>query len=149
MSESTQPVSADELALAIDQQSTAFERERARRAKAAESKQVKRERRRDRQFWFLLIALTVFSVLLAYRTETNNNLLREQAAATDERFYQACQLRVERQTDGNERRELFIQKIVEAAVPPKTEPEKAVLIAQLRDGLLLPVEDCGEPPTSD
>lgn len=146
MSDTTQPVSAEDVAAAINEHADAFELERQRRAKESRVIQAKKSRRAERQFRFLFAFFVVVALFYAYRIETNYRLVKEQAHITDQRFYAACQVRVQRQVIANDKREEFIKAIVAAAVPPKTPPEAATLTQQLRDGLLLPVEECGDPP---
>jgi len=61
-------------------------------------------------------------------------------------LYSACQARVNQAHQYNAGRESLIQAVIhnpERPVPPEQQEQ---VVKQLRDGLLLPTEDCGNNP---
>lgn len=105
-----------------------------------EAKLQERTKVVNRRFWFLFVALTLAFMLMAYRSENN-------ATAISTGLHEACLTRVETATQYNKGREALVQLSINSPrTPPRTEAEKAALVKQLRDGLLLPIEDCGPPP---
>lgn len=86
---------------------------------------------------FLLMVLAF--ALLAYRTEVNANALARG-------FYDACVTRQEREVQANVGRETMVQLAANAPNAPTEPVAKTLIIQQLRDALLLPIEDCGTPP---
>lgn len=99
--------------------------------------------RASHRFRILLLTIYVAMVLvfglLAYRTEVNANSLAQG-------FYQACLVRQDRQIQANVGRETLVQLAANGPTSPPTQEAKDELTKQLRDALLLPVEDCGEAP---
>ena len=73
-----------------------------------------------------------------YRTETNDTNLRNG-------LYDACVARAAAITSSNEVRLVFIDTVASSQAG-RTPEEKQAIIKQLRDGLLLPIETCGEDP---
>lgn len=95
-------------------------------------------RRGDKRLLILYLVLAACFILLAYRTEANDTNLREG-------LYDACRARAVSFENSNQLRLVFIDTVTssQSGRPPE---EKAVIIKQLRDGLLIPVESCGEDP---
>lgn len=141
MSETTGPhhIITDEWTKLLTERADAFERDRARRAVELDAERRKRTRRTNRQFWFLFIMLTSAFLLLAYRTEQNANNL-------EDGFYNACQARADRQVQANVGRETMVQIAANSPNAPQDSVARTLMIQQLRDALLLPVEDCGPDP---
>jgi len=107
-------------------------------------KRLKEQARRiSQRFLVVFTTFILITALLAYRTEINANELRKtQVEAAAER-YNACLVRVDRQVFANVGRETLVQLAAGRQADPVL---KAQAIQQLRDGLLLPIENCGEPP---
>lgn len=133
----------------IDRVDLAEQIEELRRLRAVDTEEIRKlhntqieiDRRRrarvvDRQFWFLFIGGVAAFLVLAYRTETN-------AAAIKDGLHDACEARVATATQYNVGREALVQLAVNGPNAPKDPAQKAVMVKQLRDGLLLPIEDCG------
>lgn len=87
----------------------------------------------------LYLAMALVFGLLAYRTEVNANALANG-------FYQACLVRQDRQIKANVGRETLVQLAANGPTSPPSQEAKDQLVQQLRDALLLPVEDCGDAP---
>lgn len=100
----------------------------------------------NRRFLFLFAAIVLIFGLLAYRTEVNANELEKQQQATRQAFYDACLVRVDRQEQANVGREAMVTLASHGPNAPTDPAKLAVLVKQLRDALLLPIEDCGDPP---
>lgn len=132
-------VMSDEFSRLLTERADAFEAARVQRANALDAERRKRTQRTNRQFWFLFALLTFAFVLLAYRTEINSRAL-------ENGFYQACQARASRQVQANIGRETMVQIASNSPNAPQDPVAKTLMIQQLRDALLLPVEDCGEDP---
>jgi hypothetical protein len=99
-------------------------------------------KRISKQFWFLFVLFTAAFVLLAWRTENN-----DQAIAQG--LHDACMTRAATAVQYNEGREALITLLITAPRPTQRTPaEIEVIIEQLRDGLLLPIEDCGPSPSA-
>jgi hypothetical protein len=105
-----------------------------------------RTRQTNRRFLFLFAAICLIFGLLAYRTEVTSAALAEQQQATEQAFYDACLARQERQVQANVGRETMVQLAINGPNAPGDAAGKVLLTQQLRDALLLPVEDCGESP---
>jgi hypothetical protein len=119
----------------LSEKAAAFERDRVKRWTEYEQDRNRRTRRVTLQFWFLFVVLFAAFGLLAYRTEVNANDLRTYITT-------ACEGRQERIEAFNNGREIFIHLILNDPRNP-VPPEQQELVAnQLRQGLLLPTEDC-------
>jgi hypothetical protein len=116
-----------------------FERAWTERAAAAERLRARRARRAQRQFWFLFFFLFASFILLAWRTESNSYEIRVG-------FWQECSERQGRIVKSNEGREALIKAVITNPERPVPTEKQAAVIQQLRDGLLLPLEDCGPNP---
>jgi hypothetical protein len=125
----------DELTRRADE----FERAWTERAAAAERLRARRARRTQRQFWFLFVFLFASFILLAWRTETNTYEIRVG-------FWQECTDRQVRIVKSNEGREALIAAVVGNPERPVPADKVDAVVQQLRDGLLLPTEDCGPNP---
>jgi len=99
----------------------------------------RRARRTDKQLGFLFLLTIVAFLVLAYRVESNDDKLAHG-------LYSACVARVATANQYNIGRESLVQQAITGPTAPKDPAAKATLAKQLRDGLLLPVEDCGSPP---
>ena len=131
--------SQDDIERLVADRAAAFEKGWTERAVATERSRDQRTRRTNLQFWFLFAFLLVSFVLLAYRTEVTAQNLRVG-------LYSACEARVNQAHQYNAGRESLIQSVIhnpERPVPPEQQEQ---VIKQLRDGLLLPTEDCGPNP---
>ena len=131
--------SQDDIERLVADRAAAFEKGWTERAVATERSRDQRTRRTNLQFWFLFAFLLVSFVLLAYRTEVTAQNLRVG-------LYSACQARVNQAHQYNAGRESLIQAVIhnpERPVPPEQQEQ---VVKQLRDGLLLPTEDCGTNP---
>lgn len=95
------------------------------------------------RFQVLLLVLYLVMVamfgLLAYRTEVGAHNLAQG-------FYEACLTRQSRQINANVGRETLVQLAANGPTSPPSQEAKDTLTQQLRDALLLPVEDCGVAP---
>lgn len=92
------------------------------------------------QFWFLFVATALAFFLLAWRTENNDR-------AISEGLHDACVQRATTAVKYNEGREALITLLTTSPrASQRTPAEIEVLAGQLREGLLLPIEDCGEVP---
>lgn len=103
--------------------------------------QRKRNRRTDKQLAFLFGLLVICFLLLAYRTESNDEKLAQVQ-------YSSCVARVQQAEQANQGRQVLINLV--ASSPPqagRTPEEKQVIIQQLQDGLFLPIENCGQDPS--
>ena len=118
-------------------QYTAFERDRLLRQAAQEEARSKRARRVNRQFWFLFVVLFASFVLMAYRTEVNANALRDY-------IHDACESRNGRIAASNEGRTVLIKVIMDDPKGNIPADQRAAVQKRLEDGLLLPIEDCGD-----
>lgn len=108
-----------------------------------------RERSRivNRRFWYLFGGLVIIFGLLAYRSERNAADIASNNAALATGLHNACLARQGTAIQYNQGREALIQITVKAPHdPPLTAEETATLTQQLRDGMLLPIEDCGPNP---
>lgn len=123
----------------LTRQGEEFEVAWQERSRTLEDARDRRNRRTQRQFWFLFVCLFAFFALLAYRTESNTRDIREG-------FYQECADRQVRIIKSNEGREALITVIVNDPKNPVPPEQVAAVVAQLRDGLLLPLENCGPDP---
>jgi hypothetical protein len=141
MSDTTGPhrVLSDEFERLLIERADAFEAARVQRAADLDAERRRRARRTNRQFWFLFVLLTFAFMLLAYRTEANSTAL-------ENGFYDACIARQDRQIQANVGRETMVQLAANGPNAPTDPVQKTLLIQQLRDALLLPVEDCGQDP---
>lgn len=95
--------------------------------------------RTDKQLAFLYGLLFVAFFLLAYRSQKIDSKIQEG-------LYDACQSRATTAEQYNVGREALVQLTINAPTAPKDPAEQAALAKQLRDGLLLPIEDCGPDP---
>lgn len=100
----------------------------------------------NRRFLVLFLSMAAVFGLLAWRTEVNADELEAQQNSMEQAFYAACLARVDRQILANQSREATVQLAVSGPTAPTDPAEKARMIQQLRDALLLPVEDCGPGP---
>ena len=120
----------------LQRQAKEFEDAQAVRMRKVEAERNRRNRRVQLQFWFLF-GLPVFAmVLLAYRTEVNAKELQDAQA-------RGCDRRAETAETFNEGRLALINLVV--ATPANANlsaAEKAAMIKSLKEGLILPVEDC-------
>jgi hypothetical protein len=107
-----------------------------------EQRVAQRVRVTNRRFLFLFVGAVLVFGLLAYRTEVNANGVTEQQQALKEAVQQACMVRADRVSAANEARETLTQVLVNGPNGPTDPAAKALLTQQLRDALLLPVEDC-------
>jgi hypothetical protein len=87
----------------------------------------------------LFITIVLIFGLLAYRTEVN-------ARALEDGFYNACLVRQDRQIIANNKREALAVAAAQGPNAPEDATAKEALTQQIRDALLLPVEDCGAAP---
>lgn len=124
----------------LTRQAELFEAAWQKRAQTIEDDRDRRNRRIQRQFWFLFAFLFAAFILLAYRTETNSQEIRVG-------FYRECADRQVRIIKSNEGREALITIIVNNPKNPVPPEQVSSVVQQLRDGLLLPVEDCGPDPS--
>ena len=124
----------------LTQRAEAFERDWTARAAEMERRRARRHRRATRQFWFLFVLLFASFILLAYRTETTADALREG-------LHDSCQARVAQEQTANESREELVRLVVEAPDSSVPADQQQQTIERLLNGLLLPVEDCGPDPT--
>lgn len=102
---------------------------------SVESDRVRRARVIDRQFWFLFAFGVIIFALLAYRTETNSTEIRNG-------LHLACQARVSLVIQANVGREALVQLALSGPNAPTDPTLREQMAAQLRAGLLLPVETC-------
>lgn len=109
------------------------------RAAEMEDRRERRFRRTQRQFWFLFAFLLFAFVLLAYRTESNSHDIRIG-------FWQECVDRQERIVQSNKGREALIQLVIANPERPVPLEQVPTVLNQLREGMLLPLEDCGVDP---
>lgn len=123
----------------LTERAEAFEQARIARAQELDRQRTRRTTRTTRQFWFLFAVVFASFVLLAYRTEMNQRDLRNG-------FYGACLARVTQAQHFNEGREALIQAVIHNPDRPVPPEQQGPIVKQLRDGLLLPVEDCGPNP---
>lgn len=100
----------------------------------------RRMRRTDRQLAFLYALLVLAFALLAYRSMNTDNKIQSG-------LYDACLARVQTTQQFNANREALVQFVLSAPNTPKDPDKQAAFAKQLRDGLLLPIEDCGAPPS--
>lgn len=98
-----------------------------------------RARRADRQLGFLFLLTIVLFLVLAFRVESNDSKL-----ATG--LHTACLARVATANQYNIGREALVQQAIAAPTSPADPQAKAIMAQQLREALLLPIEDCGPPP---
>lgn len=99
-------------------------------------------RRADKRLLVLYVLLVVAFVLLAYRTQVNDQNLRNG-------LYVACQARQTAANNGNTLRDVFTEALRTAPRSPtdaRTPEQQAALLQQLKEVLTLPVEDCGLDP---
>lgn len=137
MSDGTlQPGLPDELT----QRAAAFERDWLTRATELDRQRDRRNRRVQRQFWFLFAFLLAAFILLAYRTETNASEIRIG-------FWQECVDRQNRILQSNDGREAFIRIVITNPDRPVPPERVEAVTEQLRQALLLPQEDCGPDPS--
>lgn len=99
----------------------------------------RRARRTDRQLGFLFLLTIVLFFVLAFRVEINDDKLGRG-------FYNACMARVATANQYNIGREALVQMVITAPDAPTDPSQLAAMAKQLRDGLLLPIEDCGTAP---
>lgn len=99
----------------------------------------RRARRTDKQLGFLFLLTVVAFLVLAYRVESNDDRLSSG-------LYSACAARVATANQYNIGRESLVQQAITAPTAPTDPVARAQLAQQLRNGLLLPIEDCGSPP---
>lgn len=141
------PVTEDRVHQIVDGQATSFERDRLARATDLETMRARKNTRVQRQFWFLFVFMFTCFVMLAFRTELNSKTIEETVTANKVAVYTACTVRVEQAMSFNIGRETLIRLVIDApTATPVGEEAKADTIKRLRDGLLLPLEDCGPPP---
>lgn len=141
MTELPDDPTAEDIDRLMTSRAAAFEQGWTLRAEEIDRQRRRRFTRTTLQFWFLFAFLLVSFVLLAYRTEVTARDLRTG-------LYEACQSRVHQAEQYNEGREALIQLVVhnpEKPIPPEKLDQT---LKQLRDGLLLPVEDCGADPNA-
>lgn len=96
-------------------------------------------RRTDRQLGFLFLLIVVLFLVLAFRVESNDSRLAQG-------LHNACTQRVSTANQYNVAREALVQVVITGPAAPKDAAAKALMAKQLRDALLLPIEDCGPPP---
>lgn len=94
-----------------------------------------RRKQTTARFIVMYCVLVAAFLFLAWRTEINQNAIREG-------FYEACLARHDTAIEYNIGREALVQLAVNAPNATKDPAEKAKNIKRLRDGLLLPVEVC-------
>ena len=131
--------SQDDIERLVADRAAAFEKGWTERAVATEQSRDRRTRRTNLQFWFLFAFLLVSFVLLAYRTEVTAQSLRVG-------LYSACEARVNQTHQYNAGRESLIQAVIHNPDRPVPPEQQEQVVKQLRDGLLLPTEDCGPDP---
>lgn len=105
-----------------------------------------RGRRSDRQLGYLFLLVIVLFLVLAFRVESNDNRLEDYNADLAAGLHNACIQRAATANQYNIGRESLVQLAISAPTAPKDAAAKAALAKQLRDALLLPIEDCGPPP---
>lgn len=99
----------------------------------------RRMRRTDKQLAFVYGLLFVAFFILAYKSQSTN-------ARIQEGLYDACRSRVNTAEQYNIGRESLVQMVITGPNAPKDPAQVAALTKQLREGLLLPIEDCGPDP---
>lgn len=141
---SDENVSAEQVESAIEEHASAFEADRYRRAKELAAERDRKNRRLWKALAFLYALMVLAFVVLAYRTEVNNNQNKENGHQIEQGLYTACLARQAAAISFNRGRETLIQLVL--TNPARTPESKALAAQQLRDGLLLPIEDCGADP---
>lgn len=106
----------------------------------------RRARRVDMLLGFLFAFMVLCFFLLAWRTESNDQASKRTNINLVNGLYNACLQRAAISEQNNIRRESFIQLVMNGPTAPKDPKERVKTVEQLRGALLLPVEDCGEPP---
>ena len=144
--EAAADIEAERVALAVvealnrDDLAAALEADNARHNAHLEERLREQFRRINRRLAFLFSLLLVAFLLLAYRSEVNGRTVADG-------LYEACANRVATATTYNQGREALITLVVNTPVdPPRTDAQKTDLAQRLREGLLLPIEDCGPRP---
>jgi hypothetical protein len=99
----------------------------------------RRARRTDMQLGFLFALTFIAFLVLAFRVESND-------AKLSDGLHAACLARVAAVQQGNVGRESLVQAVVTGPSAPQDPVARAALAKQLRDALLLPIEDCGPFP---
>jgi hypothetical protein len=113
-----------------------FEGARVQRQAIADAERARRNRRVQLQFWFLFGFLVVAIGVLAYRTEVNDQNLRQAQL-------EGCERRAQQAEVANEGRTTLINLVI--ATPTNQNlsvEEKAITLKRLQEGLILPIEDC-------
>ena len=124
-----------------DRLSRAGDMEIARIGRAAdiEADRLGRAGNIRKQMWFLFALVLVAFVVLALRTQQTNQ-------STQMGLYMACEKRASLAADYNKGREGLVQWILTNPASQRTPEQRLEIARQLRDGLLLPVEECGVAP---
>lgn len=120
----------------LQKQATEWEIAHTERQAVIDKERARKSRRVQIQFWFLFGFLVAAFLLLAYRTEMNAQALQDAQAV-------GCDRRAATAVTFNEGRTALINLV--ANTPSSTSltaQEKAQMIQTLKDGLILPVEDC-------
>ena len=107
---------------------------------------AKKAKRADRQLLFLFFLMVIATSALAIRLEQNDTGLRDNNAKLNLGLYTACVQRANAQQAANLSREGLVQLALSGPNSPKDPVQRSLLAKQLRDGLRVPVEDCGPPP---
>jgi hypothetical protein len=122
----------------LTRKATEFEDARVKRQAVADARRDRRNRRVQLQFWFLFAFLVVMVALLAYRTELNAQALQEAQLS-------GCERRVEQAKAANAGRITLINLTLATPTNQNLSPgQKDVLLKQLQEGLILPIEDCSQ-----
>lgn len=108
-------------------------------AEDIEAERVVRASTIRKQMWFLFGFVILLSLSLGYRNETVSNEIEQTS-------YNSCMARATLAKDYNAGRESLIQWILTNPSSTRTPEQRDDIARQLRDGLLLPVENCGERP---
>jgi hypothetical protein len=133
---------ADEVEITREEMAAILEADRKRHNLRMEERLKERTRVINRRFGFLFGAMFLIFGLLAYRSEVNT---RQSDANTRDivvGFRVACEKRAAAAEQYNNGREALVQLFATAPFIDQTSATKAIIIKQLRDGLLLPVEQC-------
>lgn len=106
----------------------------------------KKGRRRDLQLFFCFFLIVVVGVVVTLKVQGIAQGLRDNDANLAKGLYTACIQRANTAQQYNVGREALVQLAISGPNAPKDPAARATMAKQLRDGLLLPVEDCGPRP---
>lgn len=107
---------------------------------------LRRDRRVQRQFWFVFLFTVFVCIVLGVRAEVAQRELGQQEQQIRVATYSACVKRSELAVTYNQGRDALITFILMRQRDQSAEA-LAFTNQQLRDGLFLPVEICGPAPT--